>query len=185
MAKSKTVRVSEEELELLKALREGKHDATEKALEEVHVAQSEEVKAEANKELADAFVSAIERTRPPTKKTVANRKPNTPWTPKDGPKLKLKRKMYQHGIIIDKVNNEEIDLLNKIKPGRYCEGIVVVELRKDRGLNIDYPVKTNAQRLRLLNKTGVRNFTELVRRLADEAVNPTKYRRPEDSDLYE
>jgi hypothetical protein len=141
----------------------------------------------AQQALADAFVSAIERTRPPEKKTVANRKEKTPWTPADGaPKLKMKRQFYHHGVIIDaKTSNEEIALLNQVKPGHYCDGWVRVTLRKDRGIDIDHPVRTASQRLKLVNAYGIRSFAELLQRIIDEKSNPTKYRKPEDDGLYD
>ena len=135
-------------------------------------------------ELAQALVAAIESTKPVSKKTVVTRTKNTPWTPKDGsPRLKLKRKMYHHGIpIINKVTNAEIELLNKVRPGVFCDGHVVVRKRKDKGLDIDYPVRTASQRLKLVNMFGLRNFQELLQRLVDEAGNPVKYKAPEDLD---
>jgi len=183
MAKSKTVRVSDEELEMLQALRKSKLEPSVDTVSE----ESAPGVTDGQKALADAFVSAIERTRPPDKKTPFNRKRNTPWTPKNGaPELKLKRKVFHHGIpIMGRVSNEEIELMNKIKPGGYCDGFVRVTVRKDRGLDIDYPVKTNSQRLRLINQFGIRSFTELLQRITDEQANPTKYRKAEDSDLYE
>lgn len=179
MAKTKVVRLSDDELAALEAYRN-----TVKAADKP--AASSGISAD-QQALADAFVSAIERTRPPQKITIANRKPNTAFTPKDGaPRLKMKRKFYHHGVVIgENVFNEEIELLNQVKPGRYCDGNVVVTLRKDRGIDIDYPVKTASQRLRLVNGYGIRNFTELLQRIIDEKNNPTKYRKPEDADLYD
>jgi hypothetical protein len=127
--------------------------------------------------LADALVKAINIAKPMEKKTAFNRKPNTPWTPKDGsPKLKLKRQTHQHGVLIDPdfITNEEIALLNKLRPGLYYDGWVKVIRRKDRGIDIDYPVKTAAQRLRLINQHGVRNFKELLEGCIREAENPVK-----------
>lgn len=137
--------------------------------------------------LAQAFITAIEATRPPVKKTPGNRKKDTPWMPRDGsPRLKMKRKFYHHGVPIEsRVSNEEIDLLNKIRPGYYCEGVVKVTLRKDRGIDVDYPVKTASQRLRLVNQFGIRNFAELLKRIIDEHKDPKIYRRPDDMDLFE
>lgn len=126
-------------------------------------------------ELAQALVAAIEAAKPVAKKTSFNRKVDTPWTPKDGSKrLKLKRKMYQHGILIneDSVSNEEIDVLNKVRPGLYMDGNVAVTRRKDRGVNITYQCKTAAQRLRLVNQYGIRNLTELCGRIIAEAEAP-------------
>ena len=133
-------------------------------------------------ELANALIAAINATKAVEKKTPFNRTKNTPWTPKDGsPRLKLKRTMYQHGILIgSRVSNEEIALLNQIKPGRFCDGHVHVVKRKDKGLNIDYPVKTASQRLKLVNQFGLRNFVELLQRLVDEAKNPSAYKTEED-----
>ena len=187
--KVKVARLTEDEMALLQAAREGRVSIKETGTDQDGSATLTVTPkpTDAQQALADAFVNAIERTRPPEKKTVANRKRNSPWSPKDGsPQLKLKRAMYQHGVPIDGVvSNEEIDLLNKIKPGVYCEGFVRVTLRKDRGLDVDYPVKTASQRLKLVNRFGIRSLTELLQRIIDEKENPTKYRRSEDMDLFE
>lgn len=192
MAKNKTVRVTEEELDFLKALRTGQSDPeVVKETESVSTAAPAAAPdvtavAQAQQALADAFVNAIERTRPPEKKTVANYKSVTPWSPPDGvPQAKLKRKMFQHGIPLEtKMTNEEINLLNLVRPGHYCEGFVRVTVRKDRGLDIDYPVRTASQRLRMVNQYGIRSFKELLARVIDEHDNPTKYRRPDDMEIY-
>jgi len=135
-------------------------------------------------ELTKAFVEAIELTRPVAKKTIATRKKNTPWTPKDGsPRLKLKRKMYHHDLLIDseRVSNEEIDLLNKIKPGVYCDGWVRVIRRKDRGINIDYSVKTS-HKLKLVTEFNITSFSGLLQRCIEEAKNPQKLEAEEVED---
>ena len=124
-------------------------------------------------ELANAFTAAMNAAKPREKKNIFNYQRVTPWTPTDGsPKLTLKRKMYQHGIPINenRVTNEEIQLLNKLRPGTYCDGFITVVRRRDKGLNIDYPFKTPAQRLQLVNSFGVRNLSELVQRCLTEAA---------------
>jgi hypothetical protein len=186
MAKSKTVRVTEEELQALKHFRELAKMPTDAEVA-AKAATPVQTASEAQQALADAFVSAIERTRPPAKITIANRKPQTPWTPPAGvPRVKLKRKMYHHGLPIEeRVTNEDLDLLNKLRPGVYCDGYVRVTLRKDRGLDIDYPVRTSSQRLKLVNTYGIRSFTELLQRLIAEKAEPAKYRKPDDADLYD
>lgn len=135
-------------------------------------------------ELVSALVQAIEATRPMVKKTALTRKKNTPWTPKDGsPRAKLKRKMYHHGLLIGhKISNQEIELLNKVKPGVFCDGHVKVTRRRDRGIDIDYPIKTAAQKLKLVNQFGIRSFSELLERLINEADNPVKFKSEEDLD---
>ena len=179
MAKTRALRVSAEEEEVIKTLRaQGGAPA---------IPDPSTTPTQAQQNLADAFVAAIERTRKPEKKTIANRVKNTPWTPKDGsPRAKLKRKMYHHSIqIAEHLTNEEIMLLNKIRPGYYCAGFVRVVARKDRGIDVDYPVKTASQRLRLVNQFGIRSFKELLERIVDEYENPTKYKTQEDIELYD
>ena len=145
------------------------------------MAKSKEIesvsKSDLTRELTEAFVEAIELTRPAPKKTVSTRTKNTPWTPKDGSaRSKLKRKMYQHSLLIDpeKLTNGEIDLLNKIKPGVYCNGMVKVVRRKDRGLDIDYPIKTASHRLRLVADHQIVSFSSLLEKLIAEAALPKK-----------
>ena len=141
-------------------------------------------------DLAKALIQAIEATRPPEKKTTANRKKGNPWLPKDGsPKLKMKRTYYQHGMEIDPdtVPNEVIERLNKMKPGTYCGGWVKVKKTQSGGLNIDYPIRTSAQRLKLndfyAGYPGETGFSRFLARLLDEKTDPAKYRDPsEDED---
>lgn len=132
-------------------------------------------------ELADALVQAIEAAKPPAKKTIANRKKNSPWMPKNGEARKrLKRKMYQHGILLgNRLTNEEIELLNKVRPGTYCDGYVKVFRRADKGVDIDYPVKTNSQRLRLINDFGITSFVSLLQRIVAEGESPKAF-KPKD-----
>lgn len=136
-------------------------------------------------ELAQALITAIEATRPPAKKTPFNRKPGDPWQNKDGsPKTALRRPLFQHAIEVspDQMFDEWIKLANQLKPGKFCDGWVTVRRRKDGGIDIDYPIKTAGQRLKLVNTFGIRNFGDLLQRLIDEKANPTKYRRPDDDD---
>lgn len=126
--------------------------------------------------LASALTKAIEASRP-ARITVANRKKNTPWTPKDGsPKLRLKRKLFQHGIAVseDRLTNEQIKLANQIRPGMYCENYVKVIRRRDKGIDIDYPIRSAPQRLRLVTDFGITSFTQLLQRIIDEAAQPKK-----------
>lgn len=138
----------------------------------------------AQTELVQALVQAIQSTKPVEKKTPFTRERHTPWTPTKGtPRLKLKRKMYHHSQALgSRISNEEIELLNKIRPGTYCDGFVHVIRRKDKGIDIDYKVKTSAQRLRLVNQFGIRNFKELLERIIEEAGNPAKYKTQDELD---
>lgn len=134
--------------------------------------------------LAEALKEAIDVSRP-QKKNVFTRKKNTPWTPKDGsPKLKLKRKMYHHGVPVNEKfsSNEEIDLLNKVRPGKYCDNWITISRRNDKGVNIDYPVRTKAQIMRLANSYGINSLVQLLQRCVDEAANPRQYKTEEELD---
>lgn len=128
--------------------------------------------------LANAMIRAINATKGPEKKNAVNRKPNTPWTPKDGSaKLKLKRKLYQHGIPVDEdtLDNPTVESANKLRPGTFLEGWVKVVRRRDKGIDVDYPFKTASQRLKLVNQFGIRNFKELLDRCIYESENPTQF----------
>lgn len=128
-------------------------------------------------ELARALIQAIDATKPVLAKNIRTRKPNTPWTPKDGsPKVKLKRLCYQHGLLIEptRQTNDVLDLLNQLRPGNFCNGYVKVIRRRDKGIDIDYPIKTASQRLRLVNEFGIRNFKELLQRCITESQQPKK-----------
>lgn len=134
--------------------------------------------------LAAALIKAINITKPKEKITAATRIPKTTWSPKPGEiKPKLKRKTYQHGIPIDPdmISPEDVALLNQIKPGLYGDGWIKVIRRRDRGINIEYPVKTAAQRLRLTSQFGIRNLKELCEFIVNQAANP-KLRDEVDAD---
>jgi hypothetical protein len=131
-------------------------------------------------DLAVAITQALELTRP-KKITVFNRNRKSPWEPKDGtPKFKLKRKLYQHHVLVnpDRMTNEQIALANDIKPPKpgnfITDGYLRLERRKDKGVNITYPVRTAAQRLRLVSDYHVSDFTDLLRLVVDMSKNPHK-----------
>jgi len=135
--------------------------------------------SDAIKELAAAFAQAIELTRPVQKKNPFNRKVGTPWSPKDGSaKVKLRRKVYQHGMPVenDMTTNEDLELMNRLKPGLFMDGHVKVLRRKDRGLSIEYPIRTAAQRLKIASNFGITSFTKLLERLVEEAEHPEQYK---------
>jgi hypothetical protein len=124
-------------------------------------------------DLVNALVQAIQLTKPVEKKNAISRKAGSPWDTKDGSKKpKLKRKMYQHSILIDPDFHtpEEIELMNKLKVGRFCDGWVKVYRRKDHGIDIDYPVKTASQRMKLFRYATT--FKGLLERCIEEAANP-------------
>lgn len=125
-------------------------------------------------QLAHVFAKGIELAKPKDKITAANRKPGDPWQPKDGSKkLKLKRKMFQHGMPIDPdVNdNETIDALNRLKTGKFANWFKVYK-RKDGGIEIDYPIKTASQKMKTSQLIGGRGLLGLCEICIEEAKNP-------------
>lgn len=142
--------------------------------------------AQAQQTLAEALIKAINATRPVEKKTVFTRKKGNPWMPTDGsPKLKLKRIYLQHGLEIDadKLFNEEIELLNQVRPGSYCNGWIKVIKRKDGAIDIDYPVSTASQRMKLSSEFGINDFKALCARLIAEFKEPKQFKREDEDDF--
>lgn len=128
-------------------------------------------------ELAQALVEAIQITKPKQKVLIGEYDPKTPWSPPPGVmKARLKRTMYNHGILWDeeKLSNETIELLNKVKPGIYCDGWIKVIRRRDKGIDIDWPCKTHNQRLQLVTRFGFRNLNEILNGIIAEAKAPKK-----------
>ncbi len=130
--------------------------------------------------LTKALTEAMRQNQGPVKKTAFNKPHGGPWEPKDGtPKLRLKRRTYHHSMLIgepsepsNRLSNEEIALLNKLKPGKYLNNFVTVSRLRNKGIDIDYPVRTNAQRLKLQSDFGIRSFQELLTRIIDEGNRP-------------
>lgn len=143
------------------------------------------INAPALTQIAEAFAVALERTKPKEKKTPYNRKKGGPWATTDGSvKPMLRRPTFQHGIQLTEntLSKEEIELLNLVKPGLYCENFIRVVKRKDKGIDIDYPVRTNAQRLKLANQFGINSLSDLCNRLISEAKNPKAYKTDDEDD---
>lgn len=131
--------------------------------------------------IARATTQAIQAAKPVEKKTILTYKGRNPWDPPEGtPKLKLKRKMFVHSLAVDPdmVSNDEIAMLNKVRPGRYCDGFITVERRRDKGINISWPIKTASQRMRLSAQYGIRSLVDLLQCCVSEDRTPI----PDDAD---
>ena len=168
-----------EELEVLKAFRDSKNTPK--------VAQAP---AGVN-ELVNAFVQAInitkprEKVRPYQRKRICkecgqDHKDNTP----------LKRAWLQHGgfdMLREQFCNSTIELLNRVKPGVYINGLVKVHKRKDRAYDITWPVRTQALRQRVMDeaakRTGLGNSLDaILQACIDEQRDPRRFRGPDDDD---
>ena len=134
-------------------------------------------------DIAQALITAINSTKTPEKKTPFNRKKGDPWQPKPGQvKPKLKRTFMQHGIELNPAQLfvEEIELLNQIKPGAYCGGHLRVNKRKDRSYDIDYPIRTASQRMKLSNQFQITSLRSMLQRIIDEQNDPARFKGPDD-----
>lgn len=172
--------LSREELDALMAFRQAR--VAGESVENSVPANNENISLDA---LVEAFTRAFNATKTPEKKTVSTRKKGSPWDNPDGsPKPQMKRAFFQHGVEIQPniVSAAEINLLNQIKPGLYCGGFVRVMKRKDRGYDIDYPIRTSAQRLRLSNQFGIVSLQQLLQRIVDEMNNPARFKGPDEGD---
>lgn len=127
--------------------------------------------------IGKGVADAIQMAKPKEKKNIFTRKKNTPWTPPNGePKLKLKVPLHQHNIEIkeERLSNKQIELANQLRPGVYGGGHFRVVRRRDRGINIEYPIRSVGQRLQLISKFGLRNFTEILEYLVAEGAKRPK-----------
>ena len=148
--------------------------AVKKARESTSTIESE-IAPESQQMLANALITAIESTRPPSKKTPFNRVKGGPWEPKDGSKKpKLRRTMLQHGVELNEsiLSSDEIHALNKVKAGKFGGNFFKVIKRRDGSIDIDYPIKTASQRLKLVNQFGIRSLEELCQFITNEAAKP-------------
>lgn len=121
----------------------------------------------------------------PRRVLLANHKPTSSFNPLGKRKRVLKRKMYQNGfpLNVNILTDEEISLLNQIKPGRYIKGLVsVFQTYKgsDTLVNIVYVNKTVDQRFAL--KDEFRNLGEMLKLIVEEHKNPPKRRGDDDED---
>ena len=154
-------------------------------VKETPIAQAP-TQASAENALVSALIQAIQMTKPVEKKNAGTFKSRNAFQPKEGPRAKLKRKSYQHGILLNRDNgrellsNEEIELFNKIRPGSYCDGDIKVTRRRDKGIDVDYKIRTASQRLNLINKHGLRSFKEILARIVEEGENPSQYKKADE-----
>ena len=97
----------------------------------------------------------------------ANFKRRSSFNPDGRKNRKLIRRCYQNGYPMNVVvlHNEEIEILNRLKAGRYLNGIVTVRVEEkgvDSTLNIIYKNKSADDKMELKNE--FRNLTEFLKR---------------------
>lgn len=159
-----------EELEAIKALRAKKVTGTAQGVTYNDMA---------------ALINAIQASQPKSKVHAYQRKKVCRSCGKEHKNnIPLKRVWYQHGafeLTKETFCNDVIELLNQVRPGAYCKGLVRVVRRKDRAYDITWPVATIAQRLRVTNEAGD-TFEKILRRCIAEYNDPSKFKGPDDGD---
>lgn len=81
--------------------------------------------------------------------------PTTPWNPEGKRnRVPLTRPAYQHGQLINPLNmtEEEISLVNQIKPGRYYDRKIEVYRTVDGGINFTYMLGNTANKIEFWSK---------------------------------
>lgn len=124
------------------------------------------------KELAQAIKAAVEETAPIKQVHISRYSAVTPFNP-TGKKVrtKLNCNFTQNGarVNIARLTDEELELINKLKPGRFFERRVEVVERIENGerdIDIRYNNATNEQRME--NKNLFRNLRELLQGCVDQ-----------------
>jgi len=92
-------------------------------------------------------------------------RPRTPFNPGGHKDRKLTRRCYQNGspMFVDRLHDDEIALMNQVKPGAYFDGLVVIREQvtgSETDLHITYSNRDINQVLAL--KSHFRNLKELL-----------------------
>jgi hypothetical protein len=119
---------------------------------------------------------------------IGKAKIRTPWNPSGNPrKVKLKfKQLYQNGSRVnpDMMSEEEISLVNQLKPGRYNKRKWEVVKRRDKSIDIRVPNKTLQQRMTL--KGEAKDFAAIVQKILleqeEQATRKAKGLPDEDDD---
>lgn len=105
-------------------------------------------------------------------------KPVTPWNP-EGKRSRLKPRgeIYQNGYLVNPLmmTEEDIELCNKLKPGRYLDRTVTVARQRDGSLYIEYASARTDQRMDFYAKYPT--FTSLAAALVKDREAKEERRR--------
>lgn len=123
--------------------------------------------------LANAITNAVAEAGPVKQIHISRYTAKTPWNPtgsKQRPKMRCR--FFQNGFEIREafVTDEDIDRLNKIRPGRYLNRKVEVIQRNEHGnesMELRYSNATIEQRMELKNEA--RSLSEMLKRIVSEA----------------
>lgn len=165
-SKNKTPRTTSNEVDVPLPLDSSSEDQV------VAVARNTDNDTPTQGQLAKAIQGLID-SAPVKRVPFAKFKTHSPFNPTGNKKRKLSRRCYQNGFPMDirKLHDEEISLLNQLRPGRFIKGLVTVREILNGGntdLHIYYANQTIDQRM--ANKQEWRNLGELLKRCLDEST---------------
>lgn len=128
------------------------------------------------RDLAAAIVTAVNATQPPRQMSSEEYEKSSSNKHRD--KGTLKRRAYQNGFLLDEgtLSKDQIEMLNIIKPGIYCQGKVIVTATQDgqafSAIDIQYANRTPDQRMEF--KTYFPSFSHLLASILKEQTANTK-----------
>jgi hypothetical protein len=115
---------------------------------------------------------------------VGKAKYRTPWNPTgEIRKVKLKaKKFYQNGAEVnpDMMSDEEVTLVNQLKPGRYNKRKWEVVKRRDKSLDLRYPNRTLQQRWAMQQEGG--GFSGILKKILIEQEEQAARKKRGDPD---
>lgn len=152
--------------------------------------QTKFVTEDAFKGLVDSIREIAQSTQRGRQLTVGEAKNRTPWNPTGEPlKVWLKAPaVFMNGARLhpSMLSEEEITLLNALKPGLYNKKKWTVTLRRDKSIDIGYSNKTVKHRLELAREAP--SLSDMCRKILTEAEARDKRRKAgevdEDEDNY-
>lgn len=130
------------------------------------------------KDLLGSVKSLAESTAAKRKIGIAEASKVTPWNPDGGPKKRLKvTAFYMNGARVNPVmlTNEEIDLINQLKPGAFNKKKWVVRKRRDKSIELQYPNKSVEHRIELRGEAG--NLAGMLKKILTEHEAQLEKRR--------
>lgn len=135
--------------------------------------------AQATIQLGQA-IQAMNDSGPIKKVPFSKFKTKSPFNPTGNKKRKLTRRVYQNHYRVDvkKLHDEEIALLNILKPGRYLNGVLTVrEIQngQETDLHLLYDNKSTDQKFTVMREFRG-HFTEMLKRCVNEGPKPIEAR---------
>ncbi len=129
--------------------------------------------------IAEKFADAVKAGQSKRKMTAGELVPVTVFNPTGDRNRKrlLKRKTYINRLDAEKgintLHDEEISLLNQLKPGKFCKGLVVVkEIELDGEAKNGIHISWSKERDKVQNVYRLGDFKQILKMCIEEAKAP-------------